>query len=149
VALVDRLVTSSFGRELAAARRRETEVEFLLAWPPDDKPPSERGEVAADARPILHGFIDCLFQDARGDWHVVDYKTNQSTAADVPRLVEMYRLQLALYAIAAERATGVPPASLRLCFLVPEVVHSLTWNAAERREAIALFAESFRRIEAN
>ena len=45
-----------------------TEFEFLLAWPPGNHDPEA---------PYIQGFIDCLYQDGTGDWHLLDYKTNR------------------------------------------------------------------------
>ena len=46
--------------------------EFLVAWPPERVAPGGQ---------YLHGVIDCLYQDESGNWHLLDYKTNQGSAA--------------------------------------------------------------------
>jgi ATP-dependent helicase/nuclease subunit A len=72
----------------------------------------------ADAEePILHGFIDCLYQDAEGRWHVLDYKTNRVAGGDVAAVAARYEMQLLLYALAAEQILSQPPASAVLHFL--------------------------------
>lgn len=126
--LVERLLAMPVAKELAAAVGRLAEVEFLLSWPPGAPP--------ADNSPILHGFIDMLFQDAAGDWHIVDYKTNRITSDQVPATATGYEMQLLLYALAAERTFGLAPKSLRLCFLVPGIQHTFAWNGANRTRAI-------------
>jgi len=123
-------------QQLAAAQERHVEVEFLLAWPPG----------AADyAGPTLHGFIDCLYQDATGAWHVLDYKTNRVTAATVSQVAAQYELQLGVYALAAEAALGSAPHSLILHFLATGLEHPLTWDQAARERTIATITELLNR----
>ena len=102
------------------------ELEFLLRRPPGE---------AGDGR-MLQGFIDCLYQDRAGNWHLLDYKTNRVTAAAVPGVAAGYELQMSLYALAAEEVLGVSPASLVLSFLQPGVEHAVPWNAATRSHLI-------------
>ena len=84
--MIERFVASPrWPRNSPTATAVHREVEFLLAWPP--------GETNGDGR-YLQGFIDCLYQDAAGDWHLVDYKTNDVTAADVARVAQQYEMQL-------------------------------------------------------
>jgi ATP-dependent exoDNAse (exonuclease V) beta subunit len=93
---------------LAAARERHVEQEFLLAWPP--------GAAAAEAR-YLQGFIDCLYRDAAGAWHVLDYKTNQVDAGSLATAAAQYEMQMLVYALAVERVLSQPPSSIVLHFL--------------------------------
>jgi ATP-dependent exoDNAse (exonuclease V) beta subunit len=96
-----------------------------LAWPP--------GESNSDAR-YFRGYIDCLYQDARGEWHLIDYKTNNVSADDVPRAAKQYEMQIGLYALAAEQALGVAPIEVILHFLRPGKEHVVLWNADARRQ---------------
>jgi len=132
--MLKQFVKSSRTRELATARDLHAELEFLLAWPPDD---GENGRQAA-TRCILEGVIDCLYQDAGGRWHVLDYKTNRVTAAGVAQAAAPYEMQMLLYGLAVERILHEPPASLVLHFLRPSVEHRFEWNDAARRRAIEL-----------
>ncbi|MEX2186426.1 MAG: UvrD-helicase domain-containing protein [Pirellulales bacterium] len=144
VELVERLLSMPASGEIAAGRRRLAEVEFLLAWPPDADGAGRAidADSADGAAPILHGFIDMLFQDADGDWHVIDYKTNRVARDEVPATAAAYEMQLILYALAAERTLGVQPKSLRLCFLVPGVEHFFDWNDNAREKALGTIAAS-------
>ncbi len=92
--MIERFIASARGQQLAAATELHREVDFLLAWPPDEPNPDGR---------YVQGVIDCLFQDATGNWRILDFKTNDVTAGDVPRIAQRYELQLQVYAIAAER----------------------------------------------
>jgi len=103
-------------RRFAGVRR---EVEFLLPWP------------EAGAGCHLHGYIDCLYQDAAGNWTVLDYKTNQGTAAEVPQLAEQYAMQMYVYGLACERALGVAPAEGALYFLRPQAEFATRFTASE------------------
>jgi RecB family exonuclease len=80
----------------------------------------------------LQGYIDCLYRDAAGAWHIVDYKTNRVSAAQVARAARQYEMQMLLYAVAAESILGVRPQSLVLHFLQPGVEHEVAFNASAR-----------------
>jgi ATP-dependent helicase/nuclease subunit A len=127
--MIARFVASPPGRRLAESAAMHREVEFLLAWPP--------GETTGDGAHI-RGYIDCLYQDADGNWRLADYKTDDVAPADVPRIAKRYEMQLYVYAMAAERALGQPPVELALHFLRPGTQHVFPWNVAARRRAIEM-----------
>lgn len=112
---------------LAAARELHAEQEFLLAWPPGTK--------AEDAQ-FLQGFLDCLYQDAAGAWHVLDYKTNQVDAATLAATASEYEMQMLVYALAVERILGQPPASIVLHFLRPSLEYEFQLDATTRRKLL-------------
>lgn len=132
VAMAGRFRESARFAAIAAARQRYAEIEFLLAWPPDA--PATEGLGAGST--YFRGFIDCLYLDADGRWHVLDYKTNRTDKAGVPRLVQTYELQLLLYALAVEQTVGEPPASLVLSFLEPGIEQTIGYSAGVKAEAI-------------
>lgn len=66
---------------------------------------------------FLQGFVDCLYEDVQGEWHLLDYKTNQVDDSNLTATAEGYALQLQVYALAVERTFGRPPASCTLHFL--------------------------------
>jgi ATP-dependent exoDNAse (exonuclease V) beta subunit len=110
---------------LAAARERHVEQEFLLAWPPG----------ATDAR-YLQGFIDCLYLDATGAWHVLDYKTNQVDATTLAAAASQYEMQMLVYALAVERILGQAPASIVLHFLRTGLEHEFKLTAKSKPRLI-------------
>jgi len=149
---VERFVDSAHGRQLANAAAVHREVEFLLAWPPGN---SRHGNVepASQARgeesKCLHGYIDCLYQDAQGHWRLVEYKTDSIAPDDVPSAAQRYELQLYVYALAVESALGQPPAELVLYFLHPEKPFVFAWNDDARRRAMELVNQAMAvRLEA-
>ncbi|HVU87949.1 MAG TPA: UvrD-helicase domain-containing protein [Pirellulales bacterium] len=125
-AMIERFLQSPRATALREAAAVHRELEFLLRWPPGGP---------ADGR-LIQGFIDCLYQDRDGRWHLLDYKTNRVTAAAVPQLAARYELQMSLYAIAVEEVLGESPATLTLCFLQPGVEHVVPWNGEARKHAI-------------
>lgn len=127
VELARRLERSPRYQELQGAARKFAEIEFLLAWPP--------GDVTSDGV-RFRGFIDCLYQDRQGHWHVLDFKTNRVAHEGVARLAAKYELQMLLYALAVEHAVGEPPASLTLSFLQPGVEHPIAFSTEIRSAAI-------------
>ena len=118
---------SARAKQLAAAAERHAELEFLLAWPP--------GAPVADG-PFLQGFIDSLYRDAAGAWHLLDYKTNRVTPENLAATAGGYELQMGVYALAVESILGQPPASLTLCFLRAGREFVFPWNAAVRLRTI-------------
>jgi ATP-dependent exoDNAse (exonuclease V) beta subunit len=94
---------SELGGRIASARRRLPEVDFLL----------EVGPLT------LRGQIDLLFQDARGRWAVVDYKSDRVAGGEIADRGGHYRLQLLTYALAAQRHLGEEIAEAGLYFLRP------------------------------
>ena len=121
--LVENFLRSPRATTLATAPQIHREVEFLLPWPLDR--PSNAGR-------YLHGYIDCLYQDLSGDWHLLDYKSNQVTASEVPQAAEHYAMQMYVYSLACERALGVAPIKSVLHFLRPATEFAFAWTDAER-----------------
>ncbi len=122
--MLQRFADSPRGRSMAAARRVNRELEFLLAWPPDPSRPR---------RGLIQGFIDCLYEDAEGRWHLIDYKTNRVEPSGVAQAAASYELQMLLYALAVEQILGRAPDELALCFLRPGQEHIFQWDDAARR----------------
>jgi len=108
--LVEGFLRHPRATELAQARALHREVEFILPWPPTAEGTVER---------YLHGFIDCLYQDADGGWHLLDYKSNQVSATGVPNAARPYELQMYVYWLACYRALGVRPVEGVIHFLQP------------------------------
>lgn len=54
---------------------------------------------------LVQGMIDCAFREGDG-WILLDYKTDR--ISDETAFVEAYRPQLAWYAVALEKLTGIP-----------------------------------------
>jgi ATP-dependent helicase/nuclease subunit A len=124
--LVQRFVSSPRAAQLAAARTCYREIEFVLAWPPHDD--------ASPHSPLVQGFIDCIYQDGGGAWHIVDYKSHDVAAERIEVEAHRYRLQLGLYALAAEKVLKQPPVTLTLHFLRPGAEISWEWNDAARSQ---------------
>ncbi len=98
--LADVFHKSQLGRRVAASARVAREWAFI---------------VEIDGT-IVRGSIDLWFED-NGELHIVDYKTDEVTAR-----AREYAPQLALYAIALERAFGQRPKGALLHFLRHDVV---------------------------
>ncbi len=127
--LVASFLESPRSAQLAAAKRSLAEAEFLLAWPPT-------GSEAP--RNMLTGYIDRLYQDAAGGWHVVDFKTNRVARESLANNAAGYEMQMLVYAVAAEQSLGAAPRSLVLHFLRGGLEYTFDWNDAARERAIEL-----------
>ena len=135
--LMRRFLASPRAAEVVASKKVHREIEFLLAWPPDNPPP--------DAR-YLQGYIDLLYLNSAGRWVILDYKTNQATAATIDQVASSYEMQMLLYALAVEQILGSPPEDLILCFLRPGLEHHFNWNQAARERVTELVNRSIATI---
>jgi ATP-dependent helicase/nuclease subunit A len=127
--LIVSLTQSSRWATLRSASRIHPELEFLLAWPPDG---------AIVNAPFIQGFIDCLYQDASGDWRLLDYKTNRISHDTLSATVAGYEMQMLVYALAAERVLKQPPKEIVLHFLRGNIEHRFTWDDAARQRVVEL-----------
>ncbi len=127
--MIGRFLGSLRAAQIAAAKEVHRELEFLLAWPPDEPLPGGR---------YLQGFIDCLYRDSAGGWHIVDYKTNNITAQTLEQEAGKYEMQMLVYALAAEKILKQPPAELVLCFLRPGLEFQFPWNGETRKRAMEM-----------
>jgi ATP-dependent exoDNAse (exonuclease V) beta subunit len=119
--LVATFLSGIRGRQIAASPNVR-ELEFLLPWPTS----------GGNSGRYLHGFMDCLYQDAQGDWHLLDYKSNQVTAEGVPAVAQSYEMQMFVYSLACERALGKWPIESTLCFVRPNVEYSFVWTPEQQ-----------------
>jgi len=103
--MLKRFARSSLCGPIRAARRRLAELAFVLR--------AGRCEIG--------GRIDLLFEDAGGDWHVVDYKSDRVSAAGAEAHARRYELQMMIYLAAARRQFGQRVADATVWFLRPAV----------------------------
>ena len=127
--LISRLAASPRWASLRAASCVQTELEFLLAWPPGNHDPEA---------PYIQGFIDCLYQDRAGDWRLLDYKTNRVSPETLAGIIQGYEMQMLVYALAVERILKRPPVEIVLHFLREGHEHRFAWDAAARQRATEL-----------
>ena len=147
IEMVDAFLRSPRAKEIAAAKQIHRETEFLLRPPTsaNKKARKDNGGLTAPRSPqavdiaddvYLQGFIDLLYEDAAGRWHLVDYKTHQLAAHDPAAAAAPYAAQLAIYALAVERVLGRVPDELALYFLRTGGEHALAWSDDLRTKAI-------------
>ncbi|HUS47163.1 MAG TPA: PD-(D/E)XK nuclease family protein, partial [Phycisphaerae bacterium] len=108
-------------RTLAGAKQMFRELDFVLQAGPA----------------TIAGKIDMLYEDAGGAWHIVDYKSDRIGAEAVAPHGRRYGLQMLVYAAAAARHLGRPPADAIVYFLRPAAEHtfSLTGEAISGAES--------------
>jgi len=135
LALIEAFLASGRAFELAAAKQVHRELEFLLAWPPNEP-------MAPQSPRFLQGFIDCLYQDPQGRWQVLDYKTNRVSADGLAAAAAAYEMQLGVYALAVEQILGEPPSRLIVHFLRPSLEHHFDWNESMRGRVIERVSEA-------
>jgi ATP-dependent helicase/nuclease subunit A len=81
----------------------------------------------------ISGYIDHLAVMPEA-YHVVDYKTNYVTAAEVPDKAAYYRTQMEAYAIALHQQDPERVVTATLYFTEPDEYHEFEWSPAELGE---------------
>lgn len=92
---------SDLYQQLASATILGREVPFAMSW---------------DEGQVVHGVMDVIYRLGDRIW-IGDYKTDAVTAKDVSELAKLYRTQMTLYKVAAERSLGLSSVSAQLLFL--------------------------------
>lgn len=82
----------------------------------------------------VDGVVDLVFQDEKGDWHIVDYKT---ASGDEEKAKEAgYELQIFIYALAFYKITGEVPKTGKVLYLKNQAI--VNWDMdLEKLEAAA------------
>ncbi len=117
VELAEVFQKSELGRRAGAAARAEREWDFI----------------ADIDGTLIRGSVDLWFEEADGI-HIVDYKTDSAVGGTE------YGPQLALYAVALERAFGKRPVRASLHYLRPDVVVDVGLGDEEIEAARGLIA---------
>jgi ATP-dependent helicase/nuclease subunit A len=78
----------------------------------------------------VSGFVDHLVATPEG-YHIVDYKTNDLTAAGVPAKAKFYRWQLLAYAVALHQNDPDASVTATLYFTKPEEAHRFEWSSVD------------------
>ncbi len=128
--LVKNFEGSEWGRRLLRATRIEREQEFLILVGP---PAKQR---------LLRGQMDLWFEDA-GEIVLLDYKTDQASAAEVAGKAAEYALQLRLYALALEQIARKRPDRAVLYFLRPNTAAEIPVDDASLEAARAKVEELY------
>jgi ATP-dependent helicase/nuclease subunit A len=104
-------------RKMSAAKRIYREQRFNVKLPAEDFATAlEAKKLYTGEHILVQGVIDCLYEDADGEMHLVDYKTDrltweerQNKALAEQRMREKHSLQLSYYAKAVELMFGKRP----------------------------------------
>ncbi|MCA8926347.1 MAG: PD-(D/E)XK nuclease family protein, partial [Planctomycetes bacterium] len=136
--LVGQFRRSPLGQRAAAADEQRREPPLLV-----------RLELAGEAQPILlRGTPDLVFREGER-WTLVDYKSGDLTALEVPARLDADRTQLQLYALALEQV-GVQVTEARVAYLAAEVDANVGLGAeveAETRELLRGFVRARRELD--
>lgn len=81
----------------------------------------EKQAAFGDKKILLQGVIDCIIEDGDGSLHLVDYKTDRLTRAELAdkslaqrTLAEKHELQLSYYALAVKEIFSKEPSTVRV-----------------------------------
>ena len=134
--LSNRLFQSRFLNGLSRAQKREIKQSALNFW----KAPlgqevrtakrcyAELPFIYKTKHGVLKGQIDLVFQNRRGAWMIVDYKTNRITAEQKESLAKQYEIQLGLYAMIFSKLYGEIPAKAVLYFSSLNETHEFSYD---------------------
>jgi ATP-dependent helicase/nuclease subunit A len=89
---------------------------------------------------LVRGTIDLWFEEA-GEIHVVDYKTDAVSSAQATERAASYAPQIALYALALERAFGKRPVRAWLHFLRPDTLIEVPLDKSAVDNVLHLLAQ--------
>ncbi len=133
--MIERFASSPRAQQLKSAKSAHAEVEFLLPWSID----------GSGARGVaLRGYLDQLYQDASGAWHILDFKTNRLGPGGAQAAAAEYEMQMYVYGLAAERILHTAPAELTLHFLRTGDEVSFAWNDDARRRVVRIVNDAIR-----
>ena len=96
--MLERFLISPRRKRSPRRKKIYRELEFLLAWPPEGV-----GKDDGHGGRYFQGFIDLIYQDAAGGWHILDFKTNLILEETRTSVAANYEMQMLVYALAAEK----------------------------------------------
>ena len=135
--LVSRFLASPRAKQLAAAKSDFAELEFLLAWPPGD---------ATAERLQLTGFIDRLYEDRDGEWHILDFKTNRVDTATFLRWPRIMSSRCWCTRWPRNKCWAGRPKTLTLHMLRSGDEFAFAWNDAARARVRKMVDEAIARL---
>lgn len=119
---IELFFNSELYRQMKSAKKLYREFRFSVMLPAALFTANEEKKTALGERKILlQGVIDCIIEDEYGRLHLVDYKTDRLTKAELSdkslakkALSAKHSLQLSYYAKAIERIFGKAPTTVRV-----------------------------------
>ncbi len=89
---------------------------------------------------LIQGTLDLLYQNPKGEWVILDYKTSKIDPEKLVVRGEEYRIQLELYALAVSKILGVVPKEGSVHFLRAGLIHRIPFLAADTDRWFEKFA---------
>ncbi|MDR2903972.1 MAG: helicase-exonuclease AddAB subunit AddA [Clostridiales bacterium] len=100
---ITRFIETDIAERMRRAGGVRKEIPFVLGVSPAAVDP--RWADAADETILVHGIIDCLFEEA-GEPVLLDYKSDRVNAQTLESVLARYRVQMEMYRRAIEANTG-------------------------------------------
>ncbi|MBC8550577.1 MAG: PD-(D/E)XK nuclease family protein, partial [Candidatus Brocadiales bacterium] len=118
---VSSFYNSDIGKEVVSSKQYKREKSFIFNYQNN----------------LIRGQIDLFYFNNKGLLKIIDYKANNITIEEIPEKVELYRLQMQLYARALETIYGKRVDETILYFLVPNkpVVIDTTGEACKELDS--------------
>ena len=119
---VEAFRSSDLIKAMSEAKSIHRELRFNVKLPASDFTTDEvLKKLYTDEKVLVQGVIDCLYEDADGEYHLVDYKTDRLTPEERAdkqkareKLYAKHSLQLSYYAKAVELIFGKYPSTIEV-----------------------------------
>lgn len=119
---IELFLKSDLLSQMKKAKHLYRELRFSVMLPASLFTENEAKRIAyANSKILMQGVIDCIIEDSEGRLHLIDYKTDRLTHAELSDkalaqkvLSEKHSLQLHYYALAVEKIFGKRPYSTRV-----------------------------------
>jgi ATP-dependent helicase/nuclease subunit A len=100
--MIERFVKTPLAERMRRSSHIMRETPFVYAVDPAEINPEWRG---ASGRPLVHGIIDCVFEED-GGYVLLDYKSDRVSEENVSDALKRYAVQMDVYKKAFEAASG-------------------------------------------
>ena len=119
---IEAFIKSELYKNMCTAKKVFRELRFSVMLPAHIFTTDERlKELYAGEEILLQGVIDCIYEDSDGEYHLIDYKTDRLSAAQIKdreearkKLSLAHSRQLNYYALAIREMFGKLPKTLRV-----------------------------------
>ena len=113
---------SALIKDMLAAKKLYREFRFNVKLPADDFTTDPKLKLLYQHEHVLvQGVIDCLYEDAEGEYHLIDYKTDRLSPEEKAdeqlarrKMYDKHSLQLSYYAKAVELMLGKRPKTVEV-----------------------------------
>ncbi len=90
---------------------------------------------------LVHGTLDLIYQNRKGEWVILDYKTSQVDEKTYEEQGEEYRTQMELYGLAVWQILHRSPREAQIHFLRPGLTHRISFAPPDLEKLLGKYTE--------